>query len=236
MSSPGKLVLVIGGTRGTGFQVVQRLQREGFRVRALARNAARARETLDPAVEIVEGDITKPESLPPAITGADHLIFTAGVTRRPAPEALVRAINYDGLKHTLAAARQAGFAGRFLYMTTLGVTKPSLAAAFLDLMIRHTLRWRRQTEAEIRRSGFDYTIIRAGLLTNSPAGQRAVAIGQEQYPLAFRYRLSRADAAEAIVQALKHPNTRRATFDLVGTSGPPQNDWDALFQPLRPDP
>jgi uncharacterized protein YbjT (DUF2867 family) len=236
VTSSGERILVIGGTRGTGFQIVQRLLRDGYSVRVLARNAARARETLDPAVEIVEGDITNPESLAAAMTNVDHIIFTAGVTQRPAPEPLVKATNYDGLKNTLAAARDAGFNGRFLYMTTIGVTKPSLGATLLDLMIRNTTRWRKLAEDEIRRSGLDYTVIRAGLLTNSPGGQRAIAVGQEEYPLAFKYRISRADVAEVFVQALKHPSTRRTTFDLVGSGEAHRKDWESLFRPLRPDP
>jgi uncharacterized protein YbjT (DUF2867 family) len=234
VTSAGERILVIGGTRGTGFLIVQRLL-GGCTVRVLARDAARARAALDPAVEIVEGDITKPESLPAAAEHVDHLIFTAGVTQRPAPEPLVKAINYNGLKHTLAAAKEAGFNGRFLYMTTIGVTKPSLAATLLDLVVRNTTRWRKLAEEEIRRSGLDYTIIRAGLLTNRLGGKRAIAVGQDAYPLAYQYRISRADVAETFVQALKHPSTHRTTFDLVGTSGPPPSDWESLFRPLRPD-
>ena len=36
-------VLVIGATQGTGYHIVQHLLRDGYRVRVLARNEAKAR-------------------------------------------------------------------------------------------------------------------------------------------------------------------------------------------------
>ena len=107
-------VLVIGATQGTGCQVARRLVREGYRVRALARNEAKARRKLSSPVEVVVGDITKADSLPDAVKGVDHIIFTAGVTQRPARERLIIATEYDGVKNTIAAARNTGFNGRFL--------------------------------------------------------------------------------------------------------------------------
>jgi uncharacterized protein YbjT (DUF2867 family) len=235
VTSSGERILVIGGTRGTGFQIVQWLLRDGHSVRVLARNAARARETLDPAVEVVESDITKPESLPGVMEGVDHLIFTAGVTGGRVGEPWVRSVTYDGIRNTLAAAKGTGFRGRFLYMSTVGVTTPSPAAALLNLIKRNVLKWRKLAEEEIRSSGIDYTIIRAGMLTNDPAGRRAIEIGQSGYPLAFQYRISRADVAEVFVEALRHPETRRARFNVVGVSGSPREEWRLLLSALKKD-
>ena len=229
-------VLVIGATQGTGYQIVNLLLRDGYQVRALARNEAKAKAKLSSAVEIVVGDITKLNTLPSAMKDADHIIFTAGVTQRPASERLIIATEYEGVKNALAAAKDAGFNGRFLYMTSIGVTKSSLAAILLNLVKRNTLKWRKLAEDEIRRSGFDYTIIRAGFLTNSPGGRRAIEVGQSEYPLAFKYRISRADAAEVFVQALRHPSTRRTTFEVVwAKKGVQCQGWDVLFGQLTPD-
>jgi len=208
-------VLVIGVTQGTGHVIVSLLIQDGYQVRALARNEAKARERLSSPVEIVVGDITKLNTLPSAMKDVDHIIFTAGVTQRPVSERLIIATEYEGLKNTLAAARDAGFNGRFLYMTSIGVTKSSLGAMLLNLFKGNTLKWRKLAEAEIRRSGFDYTIFRAGFLTNSPRGRRAIKVSQSDYPLAFKYRISRADVAEVFVQSLRHPSTRRTTFEVV---------------------
>ncbi len=228
-------VLVIGATQGTGYLIVNLLLRDGYQVRALARNEAKAKEKLSSAMEIIVGDITKPNTLPSAMKDVDHIIFTAGVTQRPASERLIIATEYEGVRNALAAPRDAGFAGRFLYMTSIGVAKSSLGAKLLNLVKGNTLKWRKLAEEEIRRSGFDYTIIRAGFLTNSPGGRRAIEVSQREYPLGFKYRISRADVAEVFIQALRHPSTRRTTFEVVWAKGRQRQEWDVLFGRLTPD-
>jgi uncharacterized protein YbjT (DUF2867 family) len=228
-------VLLIGATQGTGYQIASLLLQEGYRVRALARNEAKAKRTLSSLVDVVVGDITKAGTLPDALKDTDHVIFTAGVTRRPAGEQLIIATEYDGVKNVIAAARSTGFNGRFLYMTSIGVTKASLAAILLNLIKRNTLKWRGFAEDEIRRSGLDYTIVRAGFLTNSQRARRAIEVSQRGYPLALKYRISRADVAETFIQALKHPRTRRTTFEVVWARGRVRKGWDALFGELMPD-
>jgi len=228
-------VLVIGATQGTGYLIVNLLLRDGYQVRALARNEVKAKEKLSSAVEIVVGDITKLNTLASAMNDVDHIIFTAGVTQRPASERQIIATEYEGVKNTLAAARDAGFTGRFLYMTSIGVTKSSLGGTLLNLVKGNTLKWRKLAEEEIRRSGFDYTIIRAGFLINSPGGRRALEVSQREYSLAFKYRISRADVAEVFVQALRHPSTRRTTFEVVWAKGGHRQTWDILFGQLTPD-
>src|SRR5712692_2999039 len=228
-------VLVIGATQGTGYLIVYLLLRDGYRVRALARNEAKAKEKLNSPVDIVVGDITKLNTLASAMNDVNHIIFTAGVTQRPASERQIIATEYEGVKNTLAAARDARFAGLFLYMTSIGVAISSLGAILLNLVKGNTLKWRKLAEEEIRRSGFDYTIIRAGFLINSPGGRRALEVSQREYSLAFKYRISRADVAEVFVQALRHPSTRRTTFEVVWAKGGHRQTWDILFGQLTPD-
>jgi uncharacterized protein YbjT (DUF2867 family) len=228
-------VLVIGGTRGTGFLIANLLLQHGYRVRAVARNEAEAKRKLGAGVEVVNADITEPGALQAAVKDVDHIIFTAGVTKRPAGEQRIRATEYDGVRNTLVAGQQAGFGGRFLYMTSIGVARSSVAATILNLVKRNTLPWRRRAEDEIRRSGLPYTIIRAGFLTNAQAGTRAIEVSQRDYPLAFKCRIARADVAEVFVQALKHPSTPRTTFEVVWGRGTQRERWDVLFSGLKPD-
>jgi uncharacterized protein YbjT (DUF2867 family) len=230
-------VLVIGGTRGVGLLIGRRLREQGHRVRVLARDPARASAELGPSTEVVAGDLTKPSTLPPAVQGADHIIFTAGApSGRYAPERLVKATDYQGVVDTLAAARDAGFQGRFVYLNCIGIAKPSLAATLINLLKRNTLVWRRRVEDEIRTSGLDYTIIRVGFLLDRPGGERVIVVGQDALPLRFGHRITRADVAEAFVEALQHPRTSRATFEIVWGKGPRKQDWNSLLDRLKPDP
>lgn len=62
-----EVILVAGATGGVGKRVVKRLQQRGQNVRALVRDAGRARTILGNQVELVEGDITIAKTLTPQV-------------------------------------------------------------------------------------------------------------------------------------------------------------------------
>jgi len=232
-----ELVLVIGGSRGVGLLIVRRLIARGYRVRVLARDPSAAKEQVGSEVEVVFGDLTKDQTLRSAIVGVDHVILTGGIpSGRMASAALVRATDYKGALDALTAAKASGFKGRFVYLNSIGVTRPSLAGQLLNLMKRNTLLWRRLVEEEIRKSGIDYTIIRVGFLNNAAGGRRAVRVSQDALPLAVWNRIARADVADVFVEALAHPQASRATFDIVWGRGEPREALCALLSRVKPDP
>lgn len=57
------VILVAGATGGVGKRVVQRLLERGEKVRALVRDIEKARSILGDDIDLVAGDITKPETL-----------------------------------------------------------------------------------------------------------------------------------------------------------------------------
>ena len=145
-------ILIVGGTRGTGLLIARLLEQRHASVRALARDPARARAVLGPGVEVFEGDITKQDTLPPAVKGATHIIFTAGCrSGHPASESRIKATEFEGVLNTLATVRLARCAGRFMYMTSSGVATHSLLSVGLNLYKGNTLGWRRRTCAFRRR-------------------------------------------------------------------------------------
>lgn len=229
-------VLVIGGTRGTGLLIARLLHREGRRVRVLARNPARARTLFHSSVEIVCGEITKPGTLRPAIDGAHHIVFTAGCrSGYPVRERQVKEVEFEGVLHTLDAARNLGFRGRFLYMNASGLNTPSLLASCLNLWKGNTLVWRRRAEDAIRASRMDYTIIRTGVLLNQPGGRHLIRVTQVPLPLSFRHRIARADVAQIFLAALEHIGMKRVTFEAVWDRPGQPGPGTGLLQNLRPD-
>jgi uncharacterized protein YbjT (DUF2867 family) len=60
-------VLVVGATGSIGSLVVEEATRQGHAVRALVRNASKARQ-LPREVKTVVGDLTRPEILPAAVS------------------------------------------------------------------------------------------------------------------------------------------------------------------------
>jgi uncharacterized protein YbjT (DUF2867 family) len=190
-----------------------------------------------PHAEIVAGDITRKQTLVPAFAGTSHVIFTAGVrSGRFARESVVRATEYDGVLNTIEAARAHNFRGRFVYMTSIGVTRQSLFVTGLNIWKGNTILWRRRAEDAIRSSGLDYTIVRAAFLLNRPPHQRAICVRQAESALTLHECIARADVAEALVAAVYHPDASRTTLEVKWDRGPrQQSSWPELLNGLRPD-
>lgn len=235
--SAGGPVLVIGGTRATGLHAVHLLNRRGVAARVLARDAPAASKRVGPDVDVIQGDVTRRETLPAAVAGVAHIIFTAGVrSAHPARQSVVKATEYEGVLATLDAARAAGFTGRFVYMTAIGVRRRSLFGWCLNIWKGNTLLWRRRAEEAIRASGLDYTVVRAAFLLNRPAGRRAIRVSQGHAPLTLTEMIGRADVAEGLVAAVFHPRASRATFELTWDRGPRQSaSWGELLGGVVPD-
>ena len=231
-----KPVLLIGATRSTGLLAARVLQQLKVPVRILARNPAAARETLGRDAEIVFGDVTKKETLLSAFDDVSHVVFTAGVrSGRFAREFVVKATEYDGVLNTIAAARLQDFRGRFAYMTSIGIRRRSIFASALNVWKGNTLLWRRRAEDAIRCSGLDYVIVRVAFLLNRPVHQRVIRVSQDESPLTLRECIARGDVAEALVEALFHPNTVRTTFEIKWGKVSGRSNWSALFDGLKPD-
>lgn len=228
--------LLIGATSGTGAAAARQLLDAGGAVRVLARDPARACETIgegasEGRAEIVGGDVTVPETLMAAVQGVAGLIYTAGI-RDFFAEARSRAVVVEGARHALDAARAAGTVQRFVFMSSIGVARPSMFGALLDRFKGGALRHKAEAERLVRASGLPYTIVRAGVLTNRGAGTRPVLLGQDELPLRADLLIARRDAARVLTRCLVEPRALDTTFDAFwGRNG----DSDMDFSELAPD-
>jgi nucleoside-diphosphate-sugar epimerase len=103
--------------------VVERLQRDGWHVRALVRDAGRAGTLGRTGVELATGDILDAASITAAARGCDILCHTAAaVTPRGGWEAYSRP-NIDGTRNAIAAASTVG--ARLVHVSSVAVYGPS---------------------------------------------------------------------------------------------------------------
>ena len=114
-----RTVLVTGATGQIGSALTHALRHDGWQVRALVRNAERARSRLGADVELVRGDLTSPDSVRPALRGVDAVAHLAGVASYwPARAAEMREVNLHGTAHLLDACAAAGV-GRLLHTSSI---------------------------------------------------------------------------------------------------------------------
>lgn len=109
MNAASDPVLVTGANGFIGSAVVRHLLTAGWRVRALVRGHSRLDNLAGLDVELVRGDLRDPASLRRAVQGCRGVFHVAADYRLWArdPEAMY-AVNVQGSRHVLQAAREAG--------------------------------------------------------------------------------------------------------------------------------
>ena len=114
-----RTALVTGATGLVGTHVVHRLQRDGWQVRALVRDAARASALEGGGVELAVGDVLDASSFTRAADGCSVVFHTAAaVTPRGGWEAFQRP-NVEGTRHAIAATERAG--ARLVHVSSVAV-------------------------------------------------------------------------------------------------------------------
>ena len=116
--------LVTGATGFVGAAVARALLGSGWEVRALARRNSDRRNLRGLAVEVVEGNLTDPESLDRAVAGCGALFHVAADYRLGAPDPQVLYdTNVEGTRNILGACQRAGVS-RIVYtssVATMGI-------------------------------------------------------------------------------------------------------------------
>jgi uncharacterized protein YbjT (DUF2867 family) len=222
-------VLVIGATGSIGRFVVEEAIRHGHTVRALVRTPDKARQ-LPSKAQVVPGDITRPETLPGAVDGIDAVVFTHGSDG--AGKIGAENVDYSGVRNVLTALGSR--TARIALMTSIGVT--NRIGKYNRTTEAHD--WKRRSERLVRASGLPYTIVRPGWFDyNRPDQHRLVLLQGDtrQAGDASDGVIARRQIAEVLVSCLGSDTALRKTFELIATTGPAQDDLDAVFAPLDAD-
>lgn len=190
-------VLVAGATGGVGQLTVAKLLEQGYSVRALTRNADKARQMFNDQIEIAIGDTRDPQTLPSALQDITHLICCTGTTAFPSAKWGFNFDSSNGVQRLVewgkilsnATYRQAKATNspqqvdaegvrhlvaaapktlqRFVFVSSCGVEHKDKLPYNL-LNAFGVLDAKQQGEVAIKQSGLPYTIIRPGRLIDGP--------------------------------------------------------------------
>ena len=116
-----KKVLVTGATGFTGGHLTDELVKRGYKVKALSLPHQDTSNLEKLGVEVVFGDLTKKDTLSPAVKDVDIVFHIAAIYREQnVPHQLFFDVNVGGTKNLLEASRDAGVK-RFVHCSTVGV-------------------------------------------------------------------------------------------------------------------
>jgi uncharacterized protein YbjT (DUF2867 family) len=154
-------VLVVGGTGFVGPHVVHALRAEEHPVRVLARQPQKQERFRAWGCEIVQGDVTKPDTLRRAADGADAVVHLVALPPFADPKATKRVME-QGTRDLVAAAKETGVK-RFVLMSALGTSDRSK-----DIAPYYHAKW--EEEREVQSSGIEHTIFRPSFIFGRDGG------------------------------------------------------------------
>jgi NADH dehydrogenase len=223
------MILVTGGTGFVGGHVVRALLDAGKPVRCLVRDPGRAGELEGLGSELVEADMTEPETLRGAVEGVESVVHLVAI--RQGKRSQFEAVMSRGTRALLDEARRAGVR-RFVHMSALGTTEETK-----DIVPYYGAKW--DMEQAVRGSGLPHVIFRPSFVFAPDGGIlptfRKLAKLTPVTPIAGsgEQRLQpiwAEDLAACFVRALDDDGVTNRTLEL---GGPDVVSWNTLWARLK---
>ncbi len=198
-------ILVAGATGMLGAPVARRLVSDGFSVRVLARDRHKAEKIFNDSVDIVQGDVTRSETLSAAVAGCDGMYVSL---RGNFDTGEYSDVEGRGLRNLLTAAREHGVS-RVAIIS--GAGKMAGNEWLLPVRIKH------DAERLVQSSGIDWAIFRCTHFMESldlfVRGKKAVIIGHQ--PHAYHY-VAADDYASMVSRSFLTEEAANRVFTVFG--------------------
>lgn len=203
-------LLIIGGTGTLGRQIVKQALNEGYQVRCLTRNLRRATFLKDWGAELVYGDLSLPETIPPALKGMSLVIDAATV--RPTDDYNSELIDWKG-KIALIEAAKLAKVKKFTFFSVLGASSND-SIPLIDLKLK--------VSKLLSQSGISCTVFNCSGFFQGIINQYAIPVLESKTvwllgksnPIAY---LDTQDAAVAVIKNLSDLEPGTKTLALIGT-------------------
>lgn len=202
-------LLILGGTGTLGRQIVLQALTKGYQVRCLVRNFRKANFLKEWGVELVYGDLSKPETIPPCLKGITAIIDAS--TSRPDEFDSLKDVDWKGKLFLIEAAKVAKIE-RFIFFSAQNVER---------LQRIPLMKLKYKIEHKLKESKIPYTIFRLTGFYQGLIEQYAIPV-LEELPIWVTNEVTQVsymdtqDIAKFCLRTLQLPNTRNKVFLLSG--------------------
>jgi uncharacterized protein YbjT (DUF2867 family) len=210
-------VLVVGASRGIGYETVRLALDAGHQVRAMARSPAPA-ALRHSRLDWRQGDACDATGVAAALAGIDVVIQALGI--RSGAALLIRPVRlFSEATRVLVPAMQAAGIRRLICLTGFGAGDSRNRGGLVydtafNLFLGRAYDDKDEQERIVRTSGLDWIIVRPGILTNGPlTGRCRVLVDPATWRCGF---VSRADVADFMVRQIDRDDYLGRTPVLVG--------------------
>ena len=214
-------VFVLGITGGTGSRIAKLLIDQEHSVFGLYRHPRQIQKLGEMGVKAFAGDIAtiSEHELARAISVTEVVVFTAGAGDQD-DESMIDAVDYGGVKKTIAAMRLAGHSRLLL----ISVFPEAAREQCLGDSFEHYISAKKKADVEVVNSGLDWIILRPSSLKDAPgAGQVSLGLAN------FHTEITRDDLASTVVALLNAPEIRKKILEVTEGDQPIASAVSALL-------
>ncbi|WP_407810142.1 SDR family oxidoreductase [Spirulina subsalsa] len=211
---------VAGATGRTGKQIVEVLTEKEIPVVALVRSLEKGKQLLPSSVELVVGDVLRPETWEKAIASCNVLLCATGATPSLDFTQPYR-VDYEGTKNLITVAERQKL-DHFVLVSSLCVSQFFHPLNLFWLV----LYWKKLAEEALQQSQIPYTIVRPGGLLDYDTSESLI---METADTLFEGRIPRRKVAEVAVEALFSEKARQKIVEIITQADAPAQNWEQLF-------
>jgi NADH dehydrogenase len=221
-------ILIVGATGSVGSEIARKLASRGLKVAGLVRGGSahpKAKRLTAAGVTVVQGDLTKSDSLAPAVKNVETILSTATSMPTGANEGL-RRVDLEGTLTLIDAAQQHGVK-KFVYVSYSGNIRQ-------DSPLETA---KRECEARLQSSAMETVVLRPSyfmemwlspVLGFDPAGGSARIYGSGNAKVSY---ISASDVAEfAAIATIKKYDQQHTALEMGGPQPLSQLDAVQIFE------
>ena len=223
--TPSNKILIVGGTRGVGLEIIKKLIDRGEDVTAMVRSTSNVQQLNQLGVKQVIADALIKEQVESIFSQNNFgtVISTLGTSAKDLPKRqnFIQSMfkgevkmdpnqrpDFIGNRNIIDSAKAMG-ANRFIFITVIGTGESYNALPPLARRgHKEVIKQKEKAENHLRESGLAYTIIRPGGFSN---GQSSGKAKLTEDPLAFSF-IARVDVANLAIEALGNKQSIGKTF------------------------
>lgn len=205
-------IFIVGISGETGFRLARQLKARGDEVDGLYRRAEQGDKLRSIGIAGTHGDLVRIEEtkLAAHFTGSDVIVFAAGAGDAD-NDAMIDAVDGDGVTKSIVAARRAGVR-RFILVSVFPEAgrQEGWGGGF-----EHYIAVKKRADVELSRTELDWIILRPSSLNNE-RGVGTISLG----PAEFHTEIRRDDVAATITELVHAPALRRRILELTEGTTP----------------
>jgi uncharacterized protein YbjT (DUF2867 family) len=212
-------VLVLGATGRIGRFIAETIRADGYTVRAVTRDAARAESRWPGMYEWVEADVRDPRTLLAPLQGVDYIVSSIRSSEWSGPYN-PEFVDYHGMRNLVDAAKSANVKHFVLISTATSGPQVDQSKNPAKNYVRY---FKTKGEEYLRERGLSWTIIAPGRVPEEPGGQTGfILLDRKDY---FVANINAGDVALVALDALTNPAARGKAFGLRNVEDVPLGAW-----------